>query len=107
MKKILIIIVVGGMVALLDAQLRIRQQNPTWRASECIGCANMRGAIVPYGVANADDAVNALREKVIQSEDNGTYQADWGKYRRRELEIESQLGYTVEEEDSFDQAYDD
>ena len=114
MKKIVIIVLVSGAVAFIDAQLRIRQENPTWRTSELLCCIDQRNVTVPWGVENAEDAVLALREKVRDEYDKGTYQADWGKYRRRALEIQSLLGYTVPDEesptsddDSFDSSYDD
>ena len=110
MKKIILIIVVGGMVALLDAQLRNRQQNPTWRANELACCADRRGEIVPYGAGGGENSVNALREQIISKYDAGIYQADkmmgWQTDRNKMLEIQSKLGFTPEE-DSFDQAYDE
>lgn len=111
MKKIVMIIIVSGMVAFIDAQLRIRQQNPTWRANELACCADRRGAIVSYSVADAEDAVNVLRDRIIEKYDAGIYQADgmigWQKDRNKALEIQSQLGFTVPEDDFFDASYDE
>ena len=111
MKKIIAIGFVGGLVLWIDAQLRIRQQNPIWRSDEYSCCEDRRDALVPYGTIGGEDAVKAFSDKVFQSEDEGTYQATWAKYRSRALEIQSQLGYTVPEttdslslyeDDSFD-----
>lgn len=111
MKKIVLIIVAGGVAAFIDAQLRVRQQNPTWRAHELACCADRRSAIVPYGAASAEDAVNMLRDRIIEKYDAGIYQADrmmgWQKDRNKALEIQSQLGYTVPDDDSFDPSYDE
>lgn len=111
MKKIIMIIFVGGLVLFIDAQLRIRQRNPVWRPGEYACCADKRDAVLP-NVASAEDAVRVLTQKVNDEFDKGTYQAIWGKYRRRALDIESRLGYTVPdtkgpamEDDSFDPAY--
>ncbi|MEX0849159.1 MAG: hypothetical protein WD055_02925 [Candidatus Dependentiae bacterium] len=98
-KKILLI--ACFLTVSMSAKLRIRQQNPQWANRHYACCADRRGAIVPYGVTNAEDAVNALREEIVKAEDNGTYIADWGKKRRAALEIQSQLGFTVPEDYSF------
>lgn len=111
MKKFVVILVVGAVAVCIDAQLRVRQQNPTWRAHELACCENRRGAIVPYGAAGAEDAVNVLRDRIIEKYDAGIYQADrmmgWQKDRNKALEIQSQLGYTVPDDDSFDSSYDE
>ncbi len=87
--------------ALLQAKLRIRQKHPQWAERHLSCCADRRGEIVPYGASNAEDAVNMLREEAIKAYDAGTYIADWGKKRRAAMEIQSQLGYTVPEDYSF------
>ena len=112
MKKIIAIIIVGGVVLFIDAQLRIRQRNPIWRDYEYQCCADNRSAIVPYSAADAEEEVRELEQEVNDDYDKGYYQATYGKKRRLALDIESHLGYTVPddsltEDDSFDQSYDD
>lgn len=107
MKKIILILVVACIVFFIDAQLRIRQQNPTWKAHELTCCVDERNAIVPYGVASAEDAVNALREEIINKYDAGIYQADWAKDRNKLLEIISSLGFTPETRKSSLSRYED
>ena len=114
MKKIIIIICVSGLVAFIDAKLRIRQKNPTWRTDEVQCCIDRRTALTAYSAGSAEDAVLALQEEINAKYDSGMYQADkmngWQKDRNVMLEIQSQLGFTpesTEEDDSFDSSYDD
>lgn len=86
---------------LSQAKLRIRQKFPQWAERHYRCCADRRGAIVPYGARSAGEAVNMLREEAIKAYDSGRYIADWGKKRRAALEIQSQLGYTVPEDYTF------
>jgi hypothetical protein len=111
MKRFIYVSVVAGLVLLLDAKLRIRQEDPKWRADELLCCAETNKPDEFSGQGDAEDEVRALNNDIINKYDSGVYQAKWAPERQRMLEIQSHLGHTVpetdpnEEDDTFDPSY--
>ncbi len=104
MKKVLYIVLLLNVSASLEAKLQIRRnyfgnrvaRMPyDERTADC--CADQRGWYRPTTVAGAEHEVNRLRQEVIKDYDSGIYMADWSKKRRRALDIQTRLGYTVPE----------
>ena len=90
MKKVIgISIVLLGITASLEAKLQIRHNY--------FGDRVVRR---PTSVASAEGEVNRLRQQVIAKYDSGIYMdgmGGWSKDRRRALDIQTRLGYTVPE----------
>ncbi len=98
MKKVIrISILLLGVTALLEAKLQIRHNYFGDRVAR-MPYADQRGWRQPTSVAGAEGEVNRLRMQVIKDYDSGIYMAGmggWGKKRRRALDIQTRLGYTV------------
>ena len=80
-----------SVTASLEAKLQIRRNYFGDRVARS-------GWYQPTSVAGAEDEVNRLRMQVIKDYDSGIYMAGmggWGKKRRRALDIQTRLGYTV------------
>ncbi len=79
-----------SVTASLEAKLQIRRNYFGDRVARS-------GWYQPTSVAGAEGEVNRLRMQVIKDYDSGIYMADWSKKRRRALDIQTRLGYTVPE----------
>ena len=105
MKKVICMsILLLGVTSALEAKLQIRRNYFGDRVArmpyndrtlDC--CADERGWHQPTSIAGAEGEVNRLRMEVINDYDSGIYMADWSKKRRRALDIQTKLGYTVPE----------
>lgn len=91
MKQIIrISLLLLSVTASLEAKLQIRRNYFGDRVARS-------GWYQPTSVAGAEGEVNRLRMQVIKDYDSGIYMADWSKKRRRALDIQTRLGYTVPE----------
>lgn len=111
-KRLFFLLFVAGIVLLLDAKLRIRQENPSWQTKELLCYIEQKK--VKGGVLDSsadEDEVRALNNDIVMKYDSGVYQAKWAPERQRMLNIQSHLGHTVPESassvenDEFDSSY--
>ena len=102
-KKYVVMLCMGATLSLYAPGLRIRHGGYARQdfQNHCRNgyCPDLRGRQVIYSAAQAENAVNYLRDEAVDMYDSGIYQSEWAPLRQEGLRIQSRLGYTVPDDD--------